>query len=57
MIWGISSALHEAASVDPRYGNWMNGDLAEYLMPVHADIPAIETITLAKLLPRLPAQG
>ncbi|TJW04600.1 MAG: xanthine dehydrogenase family protein molybdopterin-binding subunit [Mesorhizobium sp.] len=46
MIWGVSSALHEAAHVDPRYGNWVNGDLAEYLMPVHADIPAIETVLL-----------
>lgn len=46
MIWGVSSALHEAAHVDPRYGNWVNGDLAEYLMPVHADIRAIETVLL-----------
>ena len=46
MIWGVSSALHEAAHVDPRHGNWVNGDLAEYLMPVHADIPAIETVLL-----------
>jgi xanthine dehydrogenase YagR molybdenum-binding subunit len=46
MIWGVSSALHEAAYVDPRYGNWANGDLAEYLVPVHADIPEIEAILL-----------
>jgi xanthine dehydrogenase YagR molybdenum-binding subunit len=46
MIWGVSTALHEAALVDPRYGNWVNGDLAEYLVPVHADIPAIETVML-----------
>ena len=46
MIWGVSAALHEAAHVDPRYGNWVNGDLAEYLLPVHADIPAIETVIL-----------
>jgi xanthine dehydrogenase YagR molybdenum-binding subunit len=46
MIWGVSTALHEAALVDSRYGNWVNGDLAEYLVPVHADIPAIETVIL-----------
>jgi xanthine dehydrogenase YagR molybdenum-binding subunit len=46
MIWGVSSALHEAAHVDPHYGNYVNGDLAEYLVPVHADIPAIEAIML-----------
>ena len=46
MIWGVSAALHEGAYPDPRYGNWVNGDLAEYLMPVHADIPDIEAIAL-----------
>lgn len=46
MIWGASSALHEAAHVDDRYGNFVNGDLAEYLVPVHADIPDIEAVML-----------
>lgn len=46
MIWGVGSALHEAAHIDPRYGNWINGDLAEYIVPVHADIPHIEAILL-----------
>ena len=46
MIWGVSAALHEGAYPDPRYGNWVNGDLAEYLVPVHADIPDIEAIAL-----------
>ena len=46
MIWGASSALHEAAHVGARYGNYVNGDLAEYLVPVHADIPAIDAIML-----------
>jgi xanthine dehydrogenase YagR molybdenum-binding subunit len=46
MVWGVSSALHEAGHVDPRYGNYVNGDLAEYLLPVHADIPAIDAIML-----------
>ncbi|WP_120009859.1 xanthine dehydrogenase family protein molybdopterin-binding subunit [Teichococcus vastitatis] len=47
MIWGVSSALHEAAHVDPRYGNVVNGDLAEYVVPVHADIPAaLEAVLL-----------
>jgi xanthine dehydrogenase YagR molybdenum-binding subunit len=46
MIWGVSAALHEGGEVDPRYGNWVNGDLAEYLIPTHADIPAIDAIML-----------
>ena len=46
MIWGVSAALHEGAYVDPRYGSWVNADLAEYLMPTHADIPDIEAVML-----------
>ncbi len=46
MIWGVSTALLEAAHVDPRHGHVVNGDLAEYVMPVHADIPAIEAVLL-----------
>ncbi len=42
MIWGVGSALHEAAILDPRYGCFVNHDLAEYHVPAHADIPAIE---------------
>lgn len=46
MIWGIGAALQENAAIDPRYGSWVNGDLAEYLVPTHADIPAIDAIML-----------
>ena len=46
MIWGVGSALHEAAHVDPRHGRFVNADLAEYVVPVHADIPAIEAVLL-----------
>jgi xanthine dehydrogenase YagR molybdenum-binding subunit len=46
MIWGVSAALHEGAYVDPRNGSWVNGDLAEYVIPVHADIPDIEAIMI-----------
>ncbi|WP_423065036.1 molybdopterin cofactor-binding domain-containing protein [Devosia sp. CN2-171] len=46
MIWGVSAALHEGAYADPRHGHWVNGDLAEYLMPTHADLPDIEAVML-----------
>jgi xanthine dehydrogenase YagR molybdenum-binding subunit len=46
MIWGVSAALHEGAYPDPSHGSWVNGDLAEYLLPTHADIPDIEAIAL-----------
>ncbi|WP_407525761.1 molybdopterin cofactor-binding domain-containing protein [Methylobacterium oryzisoli] len=42
MIWGVSSALHEDAIVDPRFGQFVNHDLAEYHLPVHADVPNVE---------------
>jgi xanthine dehydrogenase YagR molybdenum-binding subunit len=47
MIWGVGSALHEQAVIDPRFGSFVNHDLAGYHVPVHADIPAVEAIMLA----------
>jgi xanthine dehydrogenase YagR molybdenum-binding subunit len=44
MIWGVSFALHEAAQADRRTGRIMNADLAEYRVPVNADIPSVEAI-------------
>ncbi|WP_341702798.1 xanthine dehydrogenase family protein molybdopterin-binding subunit [Ferrovibrio sp.] len=46
MIWGVGSALHEEGVVDPRYGHFVNHDLAEYHIPVNADIRNIEAIFL-----------
>jgi xanthine dehydrogenase YagR molybdenum-binding subunit len=42
VVWGIGAALREASEVDPRYGGFLNADLAEYLVPVNADINSIE---------------
>lgn len=42
VVWGIGAALREASEVDPRYGGFLNADLAEYVMPVNADIGSIE---------------
>jgi xanthine dehydrogenase YagR molybdenum-binding subunit len=44
MIWGISSALHEATEIDPREGRYLNDNLADYLVPVNADIKSVEVI-------------
>ena len=44
MIWGLSFALHERAEMDPRTGRFLNDNLAEYHVPVNADIPAMEAI-------------
>jgi xanthine dehydrogenase YagR molybdenum-binding subunit len=44
MIWGLSFALHEHAVVDRRSGRPMNPNLADYHVPVNADVPSIEAI-------------
>ncbi len=44
MIWGVSFALHEQAVTDARTGRVMNGNLAEYHIPVNADVPSLEAI-------------
>ena len=44
IIWGISSALHEATEVDPASARLINTNLADYMVPVNADIPSIEII-------------
>ncbi len=44
MIWGISMALYEEACMDKRLGRWVNNNLAEYLVPVNADIGKLEAL-------------
>jgi xanthine dehydrogenase YagR molybdenum-binding subunit len=46
MAWGVSAALLEDAVVDTRNGAFVNRDLAEYLVPVHADMPEIDAVLL-----------
>lgn len=43
-IWGLSSALHEATEIDPRSARYVNDNLADYLVPVNADIPDLQVI-------------
>ena len=51
MTFGIGAALVEALDLDPRFGSYMNRDLAQYHVPVHADVPAIDAIFLSELDP------
>lgn len=44
MIWGISKALHEETIFDHQFGRYMNANLGEYHIPVHADIHDLEVI-------------
>ncbi len=44
MVGGIGMALLEAATWDPRFGRVLNANLAEYHVPVHADVPELEVL-------------
>lgn len=46
MVWGIGSALTEQLAFDLADGHLVNHDLAEYHVPVHADMPEFEVILL-----------
>jgi xanthine dehydrogenase YagR molybdenum-binding subunit len=46
LIWGLSSALHEATEIDRRAARFVNADLADYLIPVNADIGTVKVIML-----------
>jgi xanthine dehydrogenase YagR molybdenum-binding subunit len=49
MTFGVGAALMEDVVIDKRYGHFVNHDLAEYHVAVHADIPAIEAVFLPEL--------
>jgi xanthine dehydrogenase YagR molybdenum-binding subunit len=49
MVFGVGSALQEGMTLDPRFGYFVNHDLAEYHVPVHADIPDIDAVFLDEL--------
>jgi xanthine dehydrogenase YagR molybdenum-binding subunit len=57
MIWGVSFALHERAELDPRSGRVMNANLAEYHVPVNADMPSIEAVLVEEHDPNVNALG
>jgi xanthine dehydrogenase YagR molybdenum-binding subunit len=44
MIWGVSSALHEQTEIDRKRARYVNDNLADYLIPVSADIEKVEVI-------------
>jgi xanthine dehydrogenase YagR molybdenum-binding subunit len=44
MVWGISSALHEATEIDRERARYVNDNFADYLVPVNADIQQLDVI-------------
>jgi xanthine dehydrogenase YagR molybdenum-binding subunit len=44
VVWGIGMALHEETLVDHNFGRVMNANIAEYHVPVNADVHDIKVI-------------
>lgn len=44
VVWGIGMALHEETVMDHRFGRIMNPNIAEYHIPVNADIHDIDVV-------------
>jgi len=44
VVWGIGMALQEESVIDQTFGRFMNHNLAEYHVPVNADIHDIDVI-------------
>jgi xanthine dehydrogenase YagR molybdenum-binding subunit len=48
VVWGIGMALHEETLIDHTFGRVMNADIAEYHVPVNADVQDIKVIFVAE---------
>ncbi len=46
IVWGVSMALHEESHLDNTYGRFVNNNLAEYHVPVNADVELIDVTVL-----------
>jgi xanthine dehydrogenase YagR molybdenum-binding subunit len=42
LVWSVGAALMEESEVDPRFGGFLNANLAEYQVPVNGDIGRFE---------------
>jgi xanthine dehydrogenase YagR molybdenum-binding subunit len=57
IVWGVSLALHEDTAVDWRNGRIMNANLADYHVPVNADIGEIDVSAIDIPDPKLDSLG
>jgi xanthine dehydrogenase YagR molybdenum-binding subunit len=46
IVWSIGAALEEHAECDPRTARVVTRDLADYHVPVHADVPDVTVLTI-----------
>jgi xanthine dehydrogenase YagR molybdenum-binding subunit len=56
-IWGLSAALFEETAIDRGAARYVNSNLADYLIPVNADVPSIDIIMVAEKDERVNALG
>jgi len=57
VVWGIGLALMEEAVLDDRFGRHVNNDLANYHVPIHADIPDIKVVFIDQVDPVIDPMG
>jgi xanthine dehydrogenase YagR molybdenum-binding subunit len=57
IVWGIGMALHEKTELDPVTGRVANANLAEYHVPVNADVGTIDVTVLDEDDPHINALG
>jgi len=57
MTMGLSMALEEESVLDPRFGAYVNHDLAEYHIAVNADVGAVEVAWIDEDDPRVNPLG
>jgi xanthine dehydrogenase YagR molybdenum-binding subunit len=57
IVWGIGSALTEKSELDTRYGRYTNANLAEYHVPVNADVNLIDITVLNQADPHINSLG
>jgi xanthine dehydrogenase YagR molybdenum-binding subunit len=53
IVWGMGMALMEQTEYDLRYGRAVNANLAEYHVPVNADVGSIDIVMLDKPDPHI----
>jgi len=60
VVWGLSMALHEETFTDHNLGRFMNHNIAEYHVPVNADVHDVEVLFVEeddRVVSRMGAKG
>jgi len=57
LVWGIGAALEEETTLDTQYGRFINANLAEYHVPVNADVGMLDVVVLDEPDPHINSLG